>query len=465
MHTSASLQMAEVPHPSTNAVSAWLVRIGLRALLWTLGAVVIVGGLVAWMATVVFFNNRLDTHLSQQREFAKADARLSASNLNLRLGQARSVMQILATDQSIVATLARFGPHVQRSPLPTAERGARWMADSELYATAMRLDYVVKQFGLNSLWLSNAAGDTVAEGHAPDLAAFVGTNYADRDYFKSAQNGQIGRQFAIGRITNTYGLFLAVPVQVAGQFVGMVGIGTSVPKFRSVIEGIDAVVTDDLGVIVLSQDASLLMQTMFDATVHTLSQEARNSRYKRVDFEAVGLQPPPPHDARSLFRLQQFAGRYVMASHATDDGSLRVYAMRDLGASTASYQRDQRAWFGMMVMLIAAVALLLFGIAQYLIAHETQRRQLVQLNRALTKEAQTDPLTGCANRRTDCDQRTETIPRFGPARPMHTYGVPIACPYCVLIAAWLLKPNWLAGSSLRCSNWNARAWARVPICP
>lgn len=88
-----------------------------------------------------------------------------------------------------------------------------------------------------------------------------------------------------------------------------------------------------------------------------------------------------------------------MASHATDDGSLRVYSLRDLGVSTAKFQYDQLAWFTVVCLLIALVGLLLGGVAKYLIVTESQRGQLMELNHALTREAHTDSLTGCANRR------------------------------------------------------------------
>ena len=387
------------PDAPARSMATWLVRTGIRPVAWILGLGAVLACLAAWVGSVVFTNHRIDAYLAQEHFYALSDAQVISANLNLRLGQARSVIQTLSLDQAIVSALERFGPDIEPSTVPQPERGARWMADPSLYAISQRMTRTVQHFGLNSLWLSNAAGDAVAEGHAAGLAAFIGTNYADRDYFKSAQSGQPGRQFAIGRATNVYGLFLSAPIQLDGRFMGMVGVNLSVPSLGRAIEGVNAVVTDDLGVIVLASDSSLLMQTGPGSTVYTLSPEARNKRYKRTRFDAADIDILQVDASHALFRLRTLSRPYVMASYATDDGALRVHILRYLGEPLSNYRRDQLWWFGLVCLLVLSTALLLGGTAQYLITTQTQQNQLIQLNHALAHEADTDTLTGCANRR------------------------------------------------------------------
>lgn len=214
---------------------------------------------------------------------------LASAILNQQLAQARSVIQTLAIDDGVMSALARFGPDVEPSPTPQPERGARWLADPMLQPISERLTRTVTAFGVNSIWVSNAAGDAVATGRAEGLPPFVGTNYADREYFKAAKSGQLGRQFAIGRATNVYGLFLSAPVVRDGQFMGMVGVNVPVPKFGVAIGDMNAVVTDDLGVIVLANDPTQLMKTMPGATVSALSPDALDKRYKRIQFDPAPL--------------------------------------------------------------------------------------------------------------------------------------------------------------------------------
>lgn len=88
-----------------------------------------------------------------------------------------------------------------------------------------------------------------------------------------------------------------------------------------------------------------------------------------------------------------------MASHATEDGSLRVYILRHLDDTVANYRRDQIWRFGLVGLLVLSVAALAGLAARYLITTQTQQMALVYLNEALAHEAHTDALTGCANRR------------------------------------------------------------------
>jgi diguanylate cyclase (GGDEF)-like protein len=380
-------------------MTAWLVRIGIRPIAWLLCVGVAVACTIGWVGSAMFADARLDVYVAQQTLQARSDARLISSNLNQRLVQDRSIAQTLALDQAVIAALARFGPHVQASALPQPARGAVWHEDTTLQHISQRLSRTVEYFGLNTLWLTNAAGDTVAEGHAAGMAAFIGTNYADRDYFKAAQQGLIGRQFAIGRVTNVYGLFFSTPVHIDGQFVGMVGTGISVPRLSPAIEQVNAVVTDDLGVIVLAKDPALLMQTMPGVTVNTLSPEAREKRYKRTNFEPVDISPRSGDGQHALYRWRGEPAPVVMESLATEDGSLRVHVLRDMGETLTNKRADQLWWFGLVSLLVLVTAALLGMTAQFLIKTSTQQQALLRLNAALALEAHTDALTGCANRR------------------------------------------------------------------
>ena len=388
--------LIEPPH---RRMSAWLVRIGFRPIAWMLCIAAVIGCALAWVGSVRFANERLDQYVAQEKSQVRNDALLASVNLSQRLNQAISIAQVLALDPAVIAALARFGPGIQASTLPQPERGQVWLADPTLQSIAQRMTRTVKQFGLNTLWVTNAAGDTVAEGHAPGIADFIGTNYADREYFKASQQGAIGHQFAIGRATNVYGLYFSAPVKFQGQFVGIVGVGLSAPRLSPAIEHVNAVVTDDLGVIVLAKEPALLMQTMPGATVNTLTTEARVNRYKRTNFEPAEISQMPTDGNYTLYRWRNQLAPNLMESHSTEDGSLRVYVLRDLGEPFANSRLEQVIWFGLVSLLVLVTAALLALAAQFMISAQTQRNALLQLNEALAREANTDALTGCANRR------------------------------------------------------------------
>lgn len=376
-----------------------IVRFGIRPLLWLLLLGCAVACALAWVGSVRLTEARWAQLVESEQEQVQAQAELASANLSHRLVQARSIASTLAQDQTIQAALGRFGPHVQPSPLPLEVRGNRWREDPLLKPLALRMTHIVDKFDLNTLWITNAAGDAVIEGHAADMRPFTGTNYADRAYFKAARQGLDGHQFAIGRATNLYGLYFASPVLVDGQFVGLVGTGLAVSKLSTAIEQLNAVVADDLGVIVLAQNPALLMQTMPGATVSTLSARDQDLRYKRQQFEALDLRSTTAHGLPLLPSWRYLGRPHAVGSHPTSDGALRVYVLRDIGALLTRNERDQLEWFGLVSTMVLLSAALAAGAAQYVITTQQQQTALQGLNEVLDRQANTDALTGCANRR------------------------------------------------------------------
>ncbi|MDO9481823.1 MAG: diguanylate cyclase [Hydrogenophaga sp.] len=382
-------------------MTSLIIRFGIRPILWLLLVGSMAACALAWVGSVQFAEARLAQLIEREQAQAQAKAELASANLSQRLVQARSIASTLAQYQTIQAVLGRFGPHVQPSPLPLQERGDRWRADPVLQPLARGLAQTVEKFGLTMLWVTNAAGDTVMEGHIPDIHPFTGTNYADRAYFKAAQQGLDGHQFAVGRVSNLYGLFFSSPVLVDGQFVGIVGAGLAVSKLSPVIDikELNAVVTDDLGVVVLAHDPALLMRTMPGATVGALPAGKRDLRYRRQQFEAVDLIPTAADGSPSRAQWHYLGRPHVMGNHPTSDGALRVYVLRDLGALLARSERDQLWWFGLVGAMVWLSAALAAGAAQYVITTQQQQIALQTLNQVLAHQANTDALTGCANRR------------------------------------------------------------------
>jgi diguanylate cyclase (GGDEF)-like protein len=162
---------------------------------------------------------------------------------------------------------------------------------------------------------------------------------------------------------------------------------------------VHAVITDDLGVIVLAKDPALLMQTMPGATVETLTAEARNKRYKRTNFELADISPISAGGPHTLYRWRKESRPHMMESISTEDGSLQVHVLRDLGEPFSNIRSDQMEWFGLVSGLVLVTAALLGIAAQFVISTKTQQDALLHLNEELAREANTDALTGCANRR------------------------------------------------------------------
>jgi diguanylate cyclase (GGDEF)-like protein len=399
----AKARLFTVTNCGTVSVSAQLnmatliVRLGIRRVLWIFLLCSVAACAAIWVGSIESAQARMEQMVKNEQEQSQAQAVLASANLNQRLAQAQSAAATLAQDETIQKILNRFGPYIQPSQLPLKERGNQWRDDPLLQPMSQRMQRLVDKFDFHTLWVTNAAGDTIAEGHDSRLDRIIGINYADRGYFKSTQQGLDGRQFIVGRVTSVYSTIFSSPVLANGQFFGMVGVSLSMQKLGSSIAQLNAVVTDDLGVIVLAQDPALLMQTMPGATVNTLTNLEREQRYKRSQFESVGLSPV--RDEQRPYPWLYRGQPYVMGSHPTSDGALHTYVLRDIGASLGSIKRDQLWWFAVVSALALLSAAMATGVALYVIRTKQQQTALLTLNHELDLQANTDVLTGCANRR------------------------------------------------------------------
>lgn len=170
----------------------------------------------AWWASGLVASGRTAQLVQDQYLRAQVDATVLSSAMDSNLAQAEALPGLLAQEHDIQRVLGTQGPSVRPSVLPLAQRAERWAADPALAAVGHRLGQVVTDFKLSIAWIANAAGDAVALGHAPGLKSALGVNFADRDYFKATQRGQMGRHFALGRINKHYAFTLPRRYRWAG---------------------------------------------------------------------------------------------------------------------------------------------------------------------------------------------------------------------------------------------------------
>ena len=133
-------------------------KIPFRITICFLGIATVIVWTGAWLATGKLASHRLERQIQSQREGAQIEADITASSLDKRVSESRSIPIILADDPSIKAALVRFGPDVKASTLPQGERARVWSSEPVLASVADRLTQIVARFDLNSIWISNASG-------------------------------------------------------------------------------------------------------------------------------------------------------------------------------------------------------------------------------------------------------------------------------------------------------------------
>ena len=341
--------------------------------------------------------------VAHQTEDTQQSVLIISANVDRVFNRLQGLAAVLAGVGDVRTALTPFGAGVAPSSLPYDARKAEWAGGAELAALSRQLLAAAEDIGVDIIWVMNASGDCVAASNHAEPTSFVGTNYADRSYFTSAQAGQRGRQFAVGRVTKVPGLFFSAPVMSDGQFVGAVTVKNDLPRIASALNNPHAFVTDDQGVIILAADRGLEMRALPGAAVHRLSDEARQSRYMRVKFDTydVGTVTNPG----GLVRVGGSPYPHIAATSELPQHGIAVHIVMPV-RNIAGLRGDALLTFLLLASSAILLTALAFGARAYVSRMRQYRRSIEGTNESLTRLnaqleglATVDPLTGLHNRR------------------------------------------------------------------
>ena len=364
---------------------------------------------IVWALAAWFVADRLVAE-STGRQLEREQAEVSASAASIgaqtasALAHLRNIPTVLANDPDIVRVLSKMGPYVAQSIRPPLEFRQALEGRSELRALAGRLVRMVEDLGVDQIWVVNAAGDCIVSGgFSPDASA-TGINYADREYFTVARRDGISQQFAVGRTTLVPGIYHSAAVAVAGKFIGVVVVKVSTTRLGRQMSGKHSFITDENGVVVVSDDADLLMKTTSGDALRAMTSRQRLARYGREDFANLAIEPVEVNGFR-LLRLADRAAPMLAAASGNPVDTLRVWVFRDASAVT----RWRGDFYGLFILLLFGGESLLVAVVVRMHAAQRSREhqsevtrinaELVKLNEELRVQACFDSLTGCRNRR------------------------------------------------------------------
>ena len=287
--------------------------------------------IAVWIGLSWFGASVYSAHLADQayREgHGQTERQLNAltEEIDGALKTLRNVPQVLSSESAVRSQLQKFGISTQASPLPYALRKERWTEASRASGLTDFLQSMAIGMDADVIWLVNAAGDCVASSNASSGNSFIGTNYSEREYFRLAAHGQVGQQYAVGKVSRIPGLFYSYPVHDdKAQFVGAVVVKRDISGFSHWTRSNNAFIADSNGVVVLSEDAELMLHQMPDSSFERLPRATRLEKYSKENLPRVLM---TPWDAGSLADVYAFGEPplpTVLLSRAAADGNIRIY--------------------------------------------------------------------------------------------------------------------------------------------
>jgi len=344
-----------------------------------LGAMLVFWLVASWFIATHIQTSRTQTLIQEETADIVEQADNLARNIGSNLDFLHGIPSLLARDENVLKALSRFGATLPSS-LPIEQRKKNWAGDVLLKMVSDHLALAGASLGADVVFVTNASGDCIASSNFDQTDSFVGTNYAERDYFRMAQQGKRGYQYAMGKKTNIPGLFFSSPVTIDGQFSGVVAVKINLLSLSHWVNQVDSFISDQFGVIILARDKSLEMHTLPGAVVSELSSAERMNRYKRADFPPLALSPWRDTRFSMLLNFGHDNQPHLMASRNVSGKDVDVHVIRYF-AGYAALGADKFKFF---LLLASSGALLLMAVGGLMFFVKIRKQTELQMAQSLS---------------------------------------------------------------------------------
>jgi diguanylate cyclase (GGDEF)-like protein/PAS domain S-box-containing protein len=282
-----------------------------------------------WIISGNYFNSRINEQIRQETELTHDRAQDLADSIRRNLNYLGGVPGFFIHAIRVNKALSLFGSSNIPSRLPLETKRTRWTADPVLKDLDQTLAIASANFHVDLIHVVNAAGDSIAASNWNTPNTTIGTNFAEREYFRMNQNGQRGQQYAVGKTTHIPGLFFSAPVVVNGKFMGAVVAKADVPNLTFLIRQTDSYVTDKNGVIILAHDKDKEMLSLAGSPVGKMSTAEKMAFYQKDEFPEMHITSWGNNEFPSLLNIQGEIFPQVIAVKELPEYGLTVYVEGD----------------------------------------------------------------------------------------------------------------------------------------
>ncbi len=287
-------------------------------------------GAIAWLSADYYYSHHSSEVYLHETQLAKEQAETVANNIDESLKQIKNIPLLYSHDEDVLLPLRHFGDYALPSTLAYEERKRRWLKDKVLGGLNSQLGVAEADLGVDMIFILNAAGDCVASGSVASSSSPIGINYADREYFRQAQQGRRGHQYVVSRSNGIPGLYYSSPIFDKGHFLGAVIAKRDVSKLSYWTNQSHAFIADANGVIVLAQDKHFEFLTVPDASVANLSAEKILLQYKRSVLKPLEISYWNSSRFPLAITIENNNLPAVLSSKSLPEDAITIYELRTL---------------------------------------------------------------------------------------------------------------------------------------
>lgn len=295
-----------------------------------IGVLIIGWTAIAWLSADYYYNRLASSLYTQELHLATQQAEQVASDIDENIELLKGISLVFSNDENIHRALRLFGPDAEPSPMSLAERKQLWAHDKALTELNHSLNIAAANLRADVIWIMNAAGDTFSSSNADKTDSFVGANYSDREYFRQAQTGQRGHQYAVGKTSKVPGLYYSHPIIEQGRFLGAVIVKRNITSLSRGTSQANLFVADSNGVIVLSSNKQFEFHALPNASVANMTAEKIMLQYKQASIESLAIAPWGNKRFSSAVFIGEEKTPIVLTSKTLSEDALTIYAFRPL---------------------------------------------------------------------------------------------------------------------------------------
>ena len=337
----------------------------------TIGILIVLWIAISWVGVSHDGDRQIDQVYQTGMQQAQGQLDNIVHNIDSAIVILRNVPRILSTESAIQKYLQSFDSSSGPSVLPFDNRKILWTHLTKDSGLSAFLADAAQGLDVDVIWVLNAAGDCVASSNADMAASFIGSNFAQRDYFRQAQRGQAGWQYAVGMVSKIPGLYYSWPVfDAQKRVIGVVATKRDVKGFLHWLQPHQALITDDNGVVVLTNDPEYQHKTMPGATVVALPYTVKMLRYRMIDFVSIHFKAVDTVHYPALVTTENKPDPFILLSKPTADKIITIHMMQALPDFVRI--KSDRLW--VFLLLATAGATLIAALAASVMYIQAKRR-------------------------------------------------------------------------------------------
>ncbi len=285
---------------------------------------------IAWHFTNSYYMKRTGILVEQELKLTNLRSEDLANSFQQNLAYVRGIPTFFSNTSRVNKALDLFAHTTTPSRLPIQTRRENWTNNPVLQDLSSFLAKGNVSLSTDLIYVVNAAGDCIAASNAGTSESPIGTNFAERDFFKQNKAGELGQQYAVGKTTHVAGLYFSAPIYKDKRFMGAVVAKIDVPSLSFIVEHTNAYLADSNGVIILAHDKQMVMHSIPDATVSKLPIEKVKAIYLHSKFPLIKFSSWRDPNFSQLKRFEGSSVPFVQSSKKLPDLGLTVYVSSDI---------------------------------------------------------------------------------------------------------------------------------------